>query len=91
MRRPRPVTEVPDVVGLSAEDACEIIRRAGLVPVGPEGTERPRSGVIALQRPIGNAGAEQGAEVALWTHPGKDTPADLVNPDPVTSGTLSPV
>lgn len=90
MRRPRPVTEVPDVVGLGAEDACDIIQRAGLVPVGPDRTERPRSGVITLQRPIGHAGAEEGAEVTLWTHPGRDESADLVQPSPVGSGTLSP-
>lgn len=91
MRRPRPVTEVPDVVGLSAEDACDIVRRAGLVPVGPDGDDSTLSGVVTAQRPIGTAGAEEGAEVVLWTHPGRDSSSDAVLPDPTKIGSVDPV
>ncbi|MEN0135131.1 MAG: PASTA domain-containing protein [Rhodococcus sp. (in: high G+C Gram-positive bacteria)] len=66
MRKDRPVLEVPDVVGLNADDACAIVRGTGLTPVGPDGTKAPTSGVIVAQRPIGTAGSEQGADVILW-------------------------
>ncbi|NIJ11833.1 beta-lactam-binding protein with PASTA domain [Saccharomonospora amisosensis] len=87
MRGPRPVTEVPDVVGLGAEDACDIVRRAGLIPVGPDGAGAPASGVVTAQRPVGTAGAEEGAEVVLWTHPGRDASVGAVSPSPVESAT----
>ncbi|WP_253854581.1 PASTA domain-containing protein [Prauserella alba] len=90
MHRPRPVTEVPDVVGLGAEDACDIVRRAGLVPVGPDGAPAPGTGVVSAQRPIGAAGAEEGAKVALWTHPGKDSAEALVGPSPRESADFDP-
>lgn len=90
MQRPRPVTEVPDVVGLGAEDACDIVRRAGLVPVGPDGAEAPSNGVVSAQRPIGAAGAEEGAKVALWTHPGRDAAEALVGPTPTGVGDPDP-
>ncbi|MBK1788281.1 PASTA domain-containing protein [Prauserella cavernicola] len=91
MHRPRPVTEVPDVVGLGAQDACSIVRSAGLVPVGPESAEPPSTGVVTAQRPVGTAGAEEGSRVVLWTHPGRDTSSELVPPTPVESGELDPV
>ncbi|MEU6643068.1 PASTA domain-containing protein [Saccharomonospora sp. NPDC046836] len=91
MHRPRPVTEVPDVVGLGAQDACSIVRGAGLVPVGPDGADEPTSGVVTAQRPVGTAGAEKGTEVVLWTHMGRDVYADLVPPTPVESAELDPV
>ncbi len=72
MHGPRPVTEVPDVVGLGADDAVDIVRRAGLIPVPPDGTELPMSGIVTAQRPVGTAGAVEGAEVVLWVHPGKE-------------------
>lgn len=85
-----PITEVPDVVGLSATDASEIVRAAGLVPMGPGDTGAPTSGVIIDQRPIGTAGAEKGAAVHLWTGPPGDS-ADT-SPSPLTeSGDLDPV
>lgn len=87
----QPVTEVPDVVGLGADDACEIVRRAHLVPFGPEGTAAPTSGVVTEQRPIGSAGAEEGAPVYLWTHPSKDLAGSLTGPSPVESADLDPV
>ncbi len=89
MDRPRPVTEVPDVVGLGADDACDIVRRAGLIPVAPGGTELPMSGIVTAQRPVGAAGAVEGAEVVLWINPGKEAtvgagstgPLETASPD----------
>ncbi|PXY23513.1 hypothetical protein DI005_19335 [Prauserella sp. PE36] len=91
MHRPRPVTEVPDVVGFGAQDACSIVRRAGLVPVGPDDGAEPTTGVVTAQRPVGTAGAEEGAHVVLWTHPGRETESELVPPTPVEAGELDPV
>jgi beta-lactam-binding protein with PASTA domain len=65
-RRPQ-LTEVPDVVGFDADDACAIVRSAGLVPCGPGKTVAPASGVVTAQRPIPGAGAERGASVVLWS------------------------
>ncbi len=36
--------DVPDVVGLNADDACAIVRGTGLLPVGPDGAAAPSSG-----------------------------------------------
>lgn len=84
-----PITEVPDVVGLSAADASEIVRAAGLVPMGPGETAPPASGIIIDQRPIGAAGAETGMAVHLWTSPGK---SDDRSPSPLSeAGDLDPV
>jgi hypothetical protein len=91
MRGPRPVTEVPDVVGLGTEDACDIVRRAKLVPTGPDGDGMPTSGVVTAQRPVGAAGAEEGTQVVLWTHPGRDSPVGAVAPGPVESAPMDPV
>lgn len=90
MRGHRPVTEVPDVVGLGAEDACEIVRRAGLVPRGPEGEPEPGSGVVVAQAPIAPAGAEQGSEVVLWTQLGPGSETDFA-PPPRPESALLPV
>ncbi len=89
MRGQRPVTEVPDVVGLGAQDACDIVRRAGLVPRGPEGEPEPASGIVVAQAPIATAGAEEGDEVVLWTQlgPGKGTESA---PTPPTESALLP-
>lgn len=91
MHSDRPVTEVPDVVGLGAEDACAIVRAAGLVPSGPNFTAAPETGVVTAQRPIGAAGAEEGAIVFLWAHrrPGSTDP--IVPPPSVESGMFDPV
>jgi beta-lactam-binding protein with PASTA domain len=90
MRGHRPVTEVPDVVGLGAVDACEIVRRAGLVPRGPDDRAEPASGVVVAQAPIAPAGAEQGSEVVLWTQLGRGSGADAT-PPPTTESGLLPV
>lgn len=82
------MTEVPDVVGLGAEDACEIVRRAGLVPRGPEGEAEPATGVVVAQAPISPAGAEQGSDVVLWTQLGPSSGADLAPPPTKETGLL---
>lgn len=85
----RPITEVPDVVGLSATDAGEIVRKAGLTPKGPGDTAAPTSGVITDQRPIGTAGAERGTVVYLWAGPGRS--ADSAPSPLIEVGDLDPV
>ncbi|NKQ55430.1 hypothetical protein HFP15_21335 [Amycolatopsis sp. K13G38] len=77
---------MPDVIGLGAENACDIVRRAGLVPCGPEGEPEPVTGVVVAQAPVATAGAEQGSEVVLWTQLGPDHSAELVPPTPTESG-----
>ncbi|HVW39835.1 MAG TPA: PASTA domain-containing protein [Amycolatopsis sp.] len=89
MRGRHPVTEVPDVVGLGTEDACEIVRRAGLVPRGPEGESEPGGGVVVAQAPVAAAGAEQGSEVVLWTQRGPGHAEDVA-PPPQTDSALQP-
>ena len=81
------MTEVPDVVGLGAQDACEIVRRAGLVPRGPDG--EPEHGVVVRQAPIAYAGAEEGDEVVLWTQLGPGKGAGTA-PTPPTESALLP-
>lgn len=86
MRAQQPVTEVPDVVGFDAEDACAMIKRAGLVPSGPDEAAAPNSGVVTAQRPVGNAGAEKGSTVVVWAHGGRHSAEQLVPAGPVESG-----
>ena len=83
------MTEVPDVVGLGTQDAYEIVRRAGLVPRGPEGESEPAGGVVVAQAPVASAGAEQGSEVILWTQLGPGH-AEEVGPPPQTDSALQP-
>ena len=78
------------MVGLGAEDACQILRRARLVPRGPEGEGEPGSGVVVAQAPVAPAGAEEGSNVVLWTQLGPESTADLRPPTPSESA-LAPV
>ncbi|HJQ44779.1 MAG TPA: PASTA domain-containing protein [Amycolatopsis sp.] len=89
MRARHPVTEVPDVVGLGSEDACEIVRRAGLVPRGPEGEPEPGGGVVVAQAPVAAAGAEEGSNVILWTQLGPGHAEDA-GPPPRSDSALQP-
>ncbi|MGH3440238.1 MAG: PASTA domain-containing protein [Sciscionella sp.] len=89
MARYRHVTEVPDVVGLGAGDACAVVRAAGLVPYGPDFAEAPETGVVAAQLPVSTAGAEQGTPVFLWTQ-GGGSGADVMPTPPVEVGELEP-
>lgn len=77
------------MVGLGAEDACDIVRRAGLVPRGPEGEPEPGSGIVVAQAPVATAGAEQGSDVVLWTQLGPGHAEDLA-PPPRTDSALQP-
>lgn len=86
-----PITEVPDVVGLGAAEACALVRAAGLIPYGPDFEPEPTSGVVSGQAPIGAAGAERGAPVFLWTRGGRGGDAEILPPTPVESGSLDPV
>jgi beta-lactam-binding protein with PASTA domain len=90
-REDRPITEVPDVVGLGAQEACAIVRAAGLVPSGPDFAAEPSSGVVTAQRPIGTAGAEEGTVVFLWAQRGPGMAYDVLPPTPEGVGTLDPV
>ncbi|KAA9156444.1 PASTA domain-containing protein [Amycolatopsis acidicola] len=90
MRGRRPVTEVPDVIGLGTEDACDIVRRAGLVPRGPDGEASPQPGVVVAQAPVAGAGATRGGEVVLWTQLGPGSGSDIL-PPPQTDSALQPV
>ena len=76
------MTEVPDVVGFDASDACAMVRAAGLVPYGPNRTAAPTSGTVTAQRPIPTAGAERGAPVTLWTSD-KPGSGELAGPPPL--------
>lgn len=80
----RSLTEVPDVVGLDADDACAIIRRASLVPYGPNYEVAPTTGVVTAQRPTASTEEKQEAPVFLWTTGHRDT-ADVLNTDSVES------
>lgn len=91
VRGGRRITEVPDVVGLGAVDACAIVRAAGLVPAGPDSTEAPTTGVVTAQRPIGAAGAEEGTTVVLWAHRRPGTEESPVPPPRHEVGNLDPV
>src|SRR5699024_3061358 len=88
MRAQQPVTEVPDVVGCDAADACVRSTRAGFVRGGPHPTEAPSDGVVASQRPLGNAGAERGSKVTVWAHGGRKPAEELVPAGPVGSGDI---
>lgn len=76
------------MVGFDADDACAIVRAAGLVPYGPGHTAAPTTGVVTAQRPIPAAGAECGAAVMLWT--GDKHDADVL-PGPTPLAPASPV
>lgn len=43
------------------------------------------SGIVTAQRPIGAAGAVEGAEVVLWVHPGKESPVGAASTGPLES------
>lgn len=81
---------MPDVVGFAADDACAIVRAAGLVPYGPGHTPAPTTGVVTAQRPIPAAGADHGAAVVLWTGDKSDAgvlpgPSPLAPASPVSA------
>lgn len=91
MRSEPRITEVPDVVGLSADDACAVVRAAGLVPRGPNSTTAPTVGTIIAQRPIAMAGAVVDDPVILWTVAGPGRAGASVSPIATEAGALDPV
>jgi hypothetical protein len=74
--RRRASTAVPNVVGLSWTDACQVVHDAGLLAVGadPEGTPEPTSSriheVVTDQSPESGARVTAGSSVVLWVHRG---------------------
>lgn len=77
------------MVGFDADDACAIVRAAGLVPHGPGHTPAPTAGVVTAQRPIPAAGAERGAAVVLWTG-NKSDAGVLSGPSPMAPASPVP-
>lgn len=79
-------TQVPDVVGFDADDACEMIRAAGLRPRGPGDTDPPTGGSVVDQEPVAAASVLSGSVVVVRTHGGgmagdRDPgPADMAEP-----------
>lgn len=85
----RPEIEVPDVVGLAAADASEILTRAGLSPCGPEGSLAPTTGTVTAQRPAPTALASSGTTVVLHTETGRRPPD--AGPIPATEPDHAPI
>ena len=69
-----PTAEVPDVVGFDVVDACDMVRRAGLVPSGPDGAPAPSEGVVMGQTPEAAVVHTVGEAVVLQTQPGNLAP-----------------
>ncbi|MEE2060181.1 PASTA domain-containing protein [Rhodococcus artemisiae] len=82
--------EVPDVVGLNADDACAIVRGTGLLPVGPDGAAAPATGVIVAQEPSGSAVVARGTEVVLWNQDSGGERRDASVPHRIESAELDP-
>jgi hypothetical protein len=67
---------VPDVIGITPDDAAEVLRRAGLSPVehvpgGAQTELRPeRAGVVVDQTPRAGVRRRRGSTVALWIQEG---------------------
>lgn len=89
MRRKWPEIEVPDVEGLAAADASEILTRAGLAPRGQDGGPAPTHGTVTAQRPVPTALAEAGTTVVLYTDTGRWRHG--AGPDPITEPDHAPM
>ncbi len=82
----QPTAQVPDVVGFDADDACEMIRAAGLRPRGPDDTDPPVDGSVVAQDPPAAASVAVGSVVVVRTHGGGMAgdrgpgPADIAEP-----------
>lgn len=71
-RRRRSIVTVPDVVGLSLDDARSVLVQRGLVVVGPDPDGPPLTaagwpgGVVTDQTPESGAKVPEGSPVTLW-------------------------
>lgn len=61
---------VPNVIGVSYDDACVMLARLGLGAREPEGTATSLSGVVVNQYPDSGAVVPEGTVVTLWVHRG---------------------
>ncbi len=74
--RRRSSTMVPDVIGLSWDDARHVLQREGLVGVGPDPDGPPLTAmgwpdaVVTDQSPESGAKVPAGSQVRLWTERG---------------------
>ncbi len=75
-KRRRATVRVPAVIGLSWDDAREVLRECGLVAVGPDPDGPPLaalgwpSGVVTDQSPESGAKVPRGSSVRLWVERG---------------------
>jgi len=78
-RRRRSSVRVPDVVGMTWDDARQVLREAGLVGVGPDPDGPPLAalgwpdGVVTDQSPESGAKLPPGSPVTLWVERGGGT------------------
>ena len=75
---PQPyLVTVPDLIGLSAQQAHDFARRAQLVAVGPDPDARPSMrGVVSGQSPAAGSLAARWSTVVIWTIRGGGGPGD---------------
>jgi beta-lactam-binding protein with PASTA domain len=64
------VATVPDVIGLGAAEATDIIEQAGLTPYGPAHSTSPETGTVTEQDPELGQRAVPNAPVVLTVAPG---------------------
>lgn len=84
--------QVPNVVGLGAEEACAVVREMRLVPKGPDMRDEPVAGIVTAQEPVAGTGVERDSPVVLWTRGGSGPSGAFVPTDPVVgSKPLEPV
>lgn len=76
--------QVPDVVGFSAIDGCEMILAAGLVPYGPGLEPPPTDGVVVRQQPEAFSNAQAGDPVVLEVQSPHDATAGAPSPELAT-------
>jgi beta-lactam-binding protein with PASTA domain len=86
----RPVSTVPDVLGLDARAAARRVLAAHLTPCGREHTRAPEHGIITTQTPDPGARALPAAPVVLETRPGAGHRAEPVCPVPSGTDALTP-
>lgn len=75
---PQPyLVTVPDLIGLSAQQARDFARRAQLIAVGPDPDALPSvHGVVSGQSPAAGSLAARWSSVVIWTLRGGGGPGD---------------